>query len=73
MFLALFGLRNPTFWKANLYIFSGVIRNSVMNADFAVHCQFVQLETNISLKIQKMIQKKLKAKNQEQFWQRLDL
>ena len=52
--------------------FIGVIRNSVMNADFAVHCQFVQLDTNISLKIQKMIQKKLKVKNQEQFWQRLD-
>ena len=29
---------------------SDVTRNFVMSADFVVHCQFVQLVTNISLK-----------------------
>ena len=51
---------------------SDVIRNFVMSADFVVHCQFVQLEKNISLKTQKKKQIQLRVKNQEQYQQRRD-
>ena len=52
--------------------FSGVIRNSVMNADFVAHYQFVQLETNKSSKRLKMIHIKLKVKNLKQFQPKVD-
>ena len=50
-------------WVYRCLKFSDVIRNLVMNADFVVHFQFVQLETNISSKTQRRLQMKLKMKN----------
>ena len=48
------------------------IRNSVMNADFVAHYQFVQLVTSKSSKRLKMIHIKLKVKNLKQFQPKVD-
>ena len=53
-------------------IFSDVIKNFVMNADFVVPYQFAQLVTNISSETQRKILLRLKVRNLEQFLPKLD-